>query len=600
MGSVYLAERIDGEIEQTVAIKLLRADSHRAGWHERFLRERQLLASLQHPSIVHLMDAGHTQDGRPFLVMEYIDGVPIDVYTNRIDFKERLKMFISVCEGVSYAHRQLIVHRDLKPSNILVDAGGRPKLLDFGIAKLLDEGGEVTQLADQLLTPDYASPEQLLGEAQSTGTDVYSLGAVLYKLLTGATPRAKAREMGNAEFIPPSRLNPQSPADLDCVIAKALRPEPEQRYRSVEEFAADIRAVLENKPVQARNGDMWYRARLTLRRRWMPVTAATLVVAGLSSGLLIANRERQIAERRFTDVRQLANKLFDIDVRVAQLPGSSKTRQFVVDTALEYLRRVTADAPMEPGLALELGTAYMRVARVQGVNISSNLGLTAEAERTEQKAEQLIQLVLASQPRNPLALLRAGQIAHDRMTLASDAGHAASVLPFAHTAVERLNEYLRTVPVAFLNRQDAQHAIVAFINVANQYMKSDRFDDAIATARRAIDIARATNWPAQAGAAMMVVAMSQRGKGELPEALLTIRESVRLLKPEEDEQRPSRLHVYGLALIREGEILGADDAVSLYRTDEAVAPPGSRSKNGRGFCAPGRQRLPESGPGSLR
>src|SRR5215469_11154340 len=154
MGSVYLAERIDGEIENTVAIKVLRADIHRTGWHERFLRERQLLASLQHPSIVHLMDAGHTDDGRPFLVMEHIDGVPIDVYSNRIDFKERLKLFISVCEGVSYAHRQLIVHRDLKPSNILVDAGGRPKLLDFGIAKLLDETAEVTQLAEQLLTPD--------------------------------------------------------------------------------------------------------------------------------------------------------------------------------------------------------------------------------------------------------------------------------------------------------------------------------------------------------------------------------------------------------------------------------------------------------------
>jgi tetratricopeptide (TPR) repeat protein len=571
MGSVYLAERIDGEIENTVAIKVLRADIHRAGWRERFLRERQLLASLQHPSIVHLMDAGHTDDGRPFLVMEHIDGVPIDVYASCIDIKERLKLFISVCEGVSYAHRQLIVHRDLKPSNILVDAGGRPKLLDFGIAKLLDETGEVTQIAEQLLTPDYASPEQLLGEAQSTATDVYSLGAVLYRLLTGATPRAKARETGSAEFIPPSRLNPQSPADLDFVMGKALRAEPVQRYGSVEEFAADIRAVLESRPVQARNGDRWYRARRALRRHWMPVVAAAMVAAGLSSGIWIANRERGIAERRFTDVRQLANKLLDIDTRVSQLPGASKTRQFIVDTALEYLGRVSADAPMEPDLALELGAAYMRVARVQGVNISPNLGQTAEAERTEQKAQQLIQLVLAAQPRNPVALLRAGQIAHDRMTLASDAGHAASILPFAHTAVERLNEYLQTGPIASLDKQNAQHAIVAFINVANQYTKSDRFDDAIATARRAIDIARATNWPAQEGAAMMVVAMSQRGKGELPEALLTIRESVRLLKPEEGERRPSRLHVYGSALIREGQILGEDDAVSLDRTGEAAA-----------------------------
>jgi len=153
MGSVYLAERSDGEIEQNVAIKLLRADTHRPGWRGRFLKERQLLASLHHPSVVHVVDAGHTADGRPFLVMEHVDGVPIDRYAAGIEVRERLKLFVRVCEGVSYAHRQLIIHRDLKPSNILVDRAGQPKLLDFGIAKLLDETGEVTQLADQLLTP---------------------------------------------------------------------------------------------------------------------------------------------------------------------------------------------------------------------------------------------------------------------------------------------------------------------------------------------------------------------------------------------------------------------------------------------------------------
>jgi len=572
MGSVYLAERSDGEIEQNVAIKLLRADTHRAGWRGRFLKERQLLASLHHPSVVHVVDAGHTADGRPFLVMEHVDGVPIDRYAAGIEVRERLKLFVRVCEGVAYAHRQLIIHRDLKPSNILVDRAGQPKLLDFGIAKLLDETGEVTQLADQLLTPNYASPEQLRGEAQSTATDVYSLGAVLYKLLAGSAPREGAGRNGKEDVTPPSRLNPQVPRDMDFVIAKALRPEPEHRYGSVDEFANDVRAALERRPVDARNGDAWYRARRCLSRYWIPAAAGVMVVASLSVGLCAAHRERRNAERRFTEVRQLANKLFDIDIQVAQLPGSSKTRQLIVDTALEYLKRVSVDVRMEPALALELATAYMRVARVQGVNISPNLGQTAQAERNAQKAQELIDSVLAAQPRNRTALLRAGQIAHDRMILASDAGGGADVLRFAGMSVDRLNQYLSLGTLnASPNHMEAQQVIIALMNSANQYMKADRFDDAIRIAGQSIGIARATNWPTQAGAALMIVAFAHRARGELDEALQAIQESVRLLKPDEGESRTGRLQPYALALIREGQILGEDQAISLNRPAEAAA-----------------------------
>src|SRR5262249_53953712 len=172
MGTVYLAERADGEIRQRVAIKLLRSDGYAIGWHGRFLQERQLLASLHHPSVVHVIDAGHTGDGHPYLVMEHVEGVPIDRYADTIAVREKLKLFLQVCEGVPHAHRHLIIHRDLKPSNILVDRSGRPKLLDFGIAKLLDGSDDCTQLAEQLLTPNYASPEQLRGDSQTTATDV--------------------------------------------------------------------------------------------------------------------------------------------------------------------------------------------------------------------------------------------------------------------------------------------------------------------------------------------------------------------------------------------------------------------------------------------
>jgi tetratricopeptide (TPR) repeat protein/predicted Ser/Thr protein kinase len=575
MGSVYLAERRDGEIEQKVAIKLLRADTHRPGWRERFLRERQLLASLHHPCVVHVMDAGHTGDGRPFLVMEHVDGVPIDRYAAGIDVKERLKLFLRVCEGVSYAHRQLIIHRDLKPSNILVDGAGQPKLLDFGIAKLLDETGEVTQLADQLLTPNYASPEQLGGHAQSTATDVYSLGAVLYKLLTGAAPREReeAARAANGDIAPPSQVNPGLADDLNFVIGKALRPEPEDRYGSVEEFAGDVRAVLEHRPVEARSGDIWYRARRNLRRYWMPAVAAVAVVVSLSAGMWVANRERRIAERRFTDVRQLANKLFDIDVQVAQLQGGSKTRQMIVDTAMEYLRRVSVDVRMESGLELELGTAYMRVGRVQGVNISPNLGQTAEADKSEQRAQELIDSVLAEQPANSTALLRSAQIAHDRMTLASDAGRPQDeILQFARISVERINQYLAARRLnASSDRLEAQSVIVSLMNVAHYYMKADRFNEAIAIANRAIDIAHATNWPTQAGAALMIVAQSHRATGDLDAALHAIRESVQLLQPDEGETRSGKLQPYALALIREAQILGEDQDISLNRPGEAAA-----------------------------
>lgn len=188
MGDVYLAERIDGEIQQKVAIKLLGAGGHRPVSRDRFLKERQFLASLNHPSIVHVIDAGHTTGGRPYLVMEYVEGVPIDVYAAAIEPRDRLTLFLRVCDGVSHAHQRLIIHRDLKPSNILVDASGQPKLLDFGIAKLMDETGDATRTIERVLTPNYASPEQLRGTTQTTATDVYSMGAVPYKMLTGRSP----------------------------------------------------------------------------------------------------------------------------------------------------------------------------------------------------------------------------------------------------------------------------------------------------------------------------------------------------------------------------------------------------------------------------
>ena len=232
------------------------------------------------------------------------------------------------------------------------------------------------------------------------------MGAVLYRLLTGRSPHESATGTtdviaaiaGTREIPPPRRLNPNLPADLDYITRKALRTEPEERYASVDAFSDDVRALLESKPVQARSGDAWYRTRKFVSRYWVPVLAAVLVIASLAAGLYVANRERAIAQQRFMDVRQLANKLFDIDSQARRLPGSSKTRQLIVDTSLEYLRRVAADVQHDPDLALEVANAYMRVARVQGVPISANLGQMDKAEQNLRIADGLVHSVLLSQP----------------------------------------------------------------------------------------------------------------------------------------------------------------------------------------------------------
>jgi tetratricopeptide (TPR) repeat protein len=565
MGSVYLAERSDGEIQHRVAVKFLRADGHRPEWRERFLRERQLLASLHHPSIVHVIDAGHTGDGQPYLVMEHVDGVPIDRYAAEIGVRERLNLFLRVCEGVSHAHRHLIIHRDLKPSNILVDGAGQPKLLDFGIAKLLDESGDLTRTAEQLMTPDYASPEQLRGEAQSTATDVYSLGAVLYKLLTGTSPRENARGEPQGHMTAASRVNPEAPRDLDYVVAKALRPEPEERYGSADELASDVGAVLARRPVAARGGDSWYRTRRLLRRYWMPVAVGVMVMASLAAGLYVANRERLVALRQFAEAQRLAGKLFDIEEQAARLPGGTRVRQSIVDTTLEYLRRMTTNVPMSPALALELGTAYMRVARVQRVGVEID-----QADSTEQKAQTLVDSVLAADPINRMALLRSAQIAQDRMLIARHR-YPDDALRFAGKAAQRLDQFFHTGDVDTNGeRENAQEVILVQLNVANEYIRAERFEDAIAMCRRTIDIARSTNWPAYIGGALLNLAKASRARGDLEGALQASNESVQALNPPPAQSSPGRLFALISALINQGQILAETESINLGRTQEAV------------------------------
>lgn len=578
MGAVYLAERDDGEIQQRVAIKLLRADSDRPAWQERFLRERQFLAGLNHPSIARLLDASRTDQGQPYLIMEYVDGVPIDKSAEGRNLREQLSLFLKVCEGVAHAHQRLIIHRDLKPLNILVDRSGQPKLLDFGIAKLLDQTSAETQRADRLLTPGFASPEQIRGSLQTTATDIYSLGAVLYKMLTGRSPHesenGELQEIdivaGTREIPAPRLLNPALPRDIESVLQKALRREPEQRYASVEAFSDDIRAFLESRPVQARSADGWYRTRKFLRRYWLPVAAAAAVVASLSAGVYLEKRGRMLAEGRFQQLRQLSNKMFDLDRRIRYLPGSTQARHDLVSASLEYLRGLKFDPAKDLDLAQEVADGYVRIGRIQGVPTELNLGEAAQAEESLKEAANLTERVLAAHPGDRAARFRSGDIANDRMILAQEAHRRADAIGFAHKSGEEF--------ALFLLRRDATPAEIAriargYANMAIAEVNMGLYPEAIQSAQRASELARAA--PSAEPLATMglsVLANALRLQDDLDAALRAIREA-RSFEEKAVYPNPTtrNLDRYGL-LLREGLILGEDGGVSLDRPADAIVP----------------------------
>jgi Tol biopolymer transport system component/predicted Ser/Thr protein kinase len=301
MGSVYLGQRSDGELRQQAAIKLLRAGGDNPAARQRFLQERQILANLSHPNIARLLDAGHRDDGQPYLVMEYIDGKCIDEFCEGLSIKSKVELLSPICEAVAYAHQHLVIHRDLKPRNILISADGIPKLLDFGIAKLMDTASDTTATIERRLTPVYASPEQIKGEPVGTATDIYSLGAILYKLLANRQPfqlnggTASELEAAICEkaVIRPSQLNSKIDRDLDAIVLKAMRKEPGERYAGATQLGEDLKAWIERRPVRARQGNRWYLARRYIRKRWAPIAAVAFALSGLAAGLIVARQERK-------------------------------------------------------------------------------------------------------------------------------------------------------------------------------------------------------------------------------------------------------------------------------------------------------------------
>jgi tetratricopeptide (TPR) repeat protein len=418
MGDVFRAVRDDDQYRAEVAIKLMRADVRDPLAGQRFKTERQILAQLDHRNIARLLDGGTTPGGVPYVVMELVHGEPIDQYcaSHELPVRERVQLFLQVCSAVSYAHQHLVVHRDLKPNNILVAADGSAKLLDFGIAKLLEANpitgttSDETRTQLRAMTLDYASPEQVQGGAVTTVSDVYSLGVVLYRLLTGRSPYGErandaqrmAEILGDA---PPMR--PDIDADLDNILLMALRKEPQRRYGSVEQLANDLRNYLAGLPVHARGNAWRYRLGKFVRRRKVEIAAAAVVVASLVTGLgfsireaRIADQQRIIAQRHFDSVRKLSNKLFAFHDEIAQLPGSTRARQMLVTTSLEYLDALHQESAADPALQEELAVAYKKVGDIQGHTTQANLGDSAGALRSYAKAIALLEPLRARDPNN--------------------------------------------------------------------------------------------------------------------------------------------------------------------------------------------------------
>jgi Protein kinase domain len=410
MGEVFEARRADGSFEGRAAIKLVKRGMDSAAVLQRFAQERQALARLSHNHIARLLDAGASEDGLPYFVLELVEGEPIDHAVRGLAFEARLQLFLQLADAVAYAHRNLLVHRDLKPGNVLVDTDGQVKLLDFGIAKALDpletvheHGGSTTLGGQRPYTPHYASPEQVRGEPVTTATDVYSLGVLLYLMLTGVRPcghsASTAAQIARSvlQDVPP-RLSqatnlaahglpaPRLRGDLDNIVLKALHKEPSQRYPSVDAMASDLRAHLQGQPISvSANRSGYVLARLLRRHRWL-VVAGSLGVLGLATGLAaalaqgqaalalgamgmaaglglalvqgrkaeqaraLAEQQAQRAQARFEDLRLLAhNVLFDYHDLIEPLQGATPVRKRLVDDALVYLDKLAQDAPQNVG-----------------------------------------------------------------------------------------------------------------------------------------------------------------------------------------------------------------------------------------------------------
>jgi tetratricopeptide (TPR) repeat protein/predicted Ser/Thr protein kinase len=541
MGVVYLADRADGEYRKRVAIKLITSARHDPNLDQRFRRERQILAQLEHPNIARLLDGGATVSGQPYFVMEYVEGPPLRAWCDEhhLDVDARLKLFLSVCDAVSYAHRKLIVHRDLKPGNILVTPSGDPKLLDFGLARILDSDTEVTEAGPTPMTVAYASPEQIRGERQTVSSDVYSLGVILYELLTAHRPY-QAENSSFVEIVritceqeptPPSQFLHSLSGDLETILLKALSKDQRLRYPSVDEFAADLRRYLDGQPIHARPATFFYRAGKFLRRHRIAAPAAALAILLILSFAGLSWFEARRAQRRFNDVEKLAHSvMFEFHDAIEKLPGSTAARELLVSRALEYLENLSREAAGDPRLAREIALGYSRIGDVQGKGGASNLGKVPAALESYRKAEEILARLLARSPSDDSLRLDYLNTLESLAGAYSASGHTPRADSVSEKSLALAGAALRAHPndPRFLHAMMAAQSVEAdLLTYAKKYQEAVPVrENILALQRRIVDampgdaVARANLALAhkRLGALYAVVKRYEEGRREYDEA----------------------------------------------------------------------------------
>ena len=572
MGEVFEAHRADGSYQGRAAVKLLKRGMDSAAVLQRFAQERQALARLSHPHIARLLDAGASADGLPYFVLEYVDGQPIDLAVHGLPLEARLALFLQLADAVAHAHRNLLVHRDLKPGNVLVDSSGQVKLLDFGIAKALDpldSGGNpgdadkhATVGGARPYTPNYASPEQVRGEPVTTATDIYSLGVLLYQMLTGTrptgrhatTPAEAARSvLEDTPTRPSSLASDQTPdplwlqtrkhlaGDLDNILLKALEKAPEQRYASVDALAADVRAHLAGYPVSARPLRAGYLLSRFIGRNKASVAAASVAVLAVLGGAAaalwqaqLAQTQRVLAERRFDEVRQFARTmLFDVDTALRD--GPTAGREKLVSTALQYLDRLSAERLSDAGLLRDVAEAYERVGDIQGNTMQSNLGRPKDARQSQDKALALREqaALLAPTDQANLAGLastheRLGDLARSQGDLPGAARHySAAVQRLATLAAARPGDVAAQLRHVQARRYLASVHYWPFHNSLGQYTQARPEIEALVAELAALAQRHPDNADvlAQYGALLNQLTEFQRISGEFAATLATQRTS---------------------------------------------------------------------------
>jgi len=630
MGEVFLAERADAEFEQQVAIKVVYGGAIARGVQSRLRIERQILAQLDHPNIAHLLDGGSLPDGTAYIVMEYVDGIPIDAFcdSNRLDIVGRLKLFQIVCAAVHYAHQNLIVHRDLKPSNILVTAAGVPKLLDFGIAKLLDErqAGQhtlaVTHADIRIMTPDHASPEQVRGEAITTSSDVYVLGVLLYRLLTGTGPffipsmrltdieraicekapslpsqavgtgdSVEARGIADARSASAHRLRRTLRGDVDNIVFMAMRKEPERRYASAQQMASDIQRYLEGKPVIARRDTMSYRTAKFIRRHWLPVTAGVstvfLILAFATTtyvqSLRIAAERDRVAEQRerAEHERIRAEEVSSFLVNLFKLSdpeenrGNQVTARELLDSGAKRLRAGLKDQPeTKAALLSTVGSVYDSLGQYHEALtiLDESLQLQPQAH-DKSRVDTLLELGQAhigvgDLPGAEAPLQEALHLSQSAFGAGSlESGRALWSLGMLRHQQGQFGEakdlYVHSLDILETNAAPQTDIAAVLDDLAKVYAREQHWALAKQTYERALVIYRRVLGDDHPRVAMRLdnLAIVAQNMGELQQAENLYRESIRLHEQAYGAHHPETTDVkinYGSLLQREGRLAEAE------------------------------------------